>query len=524
MTAVPALVRAFQLVRVRWDGGKQPPSARAIPPGRVDNDPVNFEQRFRGSRSVLYCAVGIVGVAAITLVAFRLQVDAAMAALLYLSALVFFSLWASLWAALLVSVVAILCIDYFFTPPFGVLIGQSLDVVVLLVFSITALVVAQLMSRARASLRKLAAEVEERKALQEALREQASLLDLTHDALFVRGDDDTITYWNRGAEELYGWKAEEVLGRVTHELLKTVFPAPLAEIDAIVLRVGRWEGELVHTNRDGRQLTVASRWSSRQDRQGRRLATLETNNDISDHKRAEEAVRKAQAELAHAARVSTMGEMAASIAHEVNQPLSGVVINANASLRWLAAEPADLGEAREAIARIIRDGKRASEVTARVRALSKKGVSEKKRLDLNAAIQEVVSLARGEVNRARVTLRTILDPELPRVLGDRVQLQQVVLNLILNGIEAMAGVVDRPRELTITTHREDGDRARVVVTDSGVGFDSDKGNQIFDAFYTTKRGGMGMGLSISRSIIENHGGRLWAVQNDGPGASFQFTV
>jgi signal transduction histidine kinase len=200
------------------------------------------------------------------------------------------------------------------------------------------------------------------------------------------------------------------------------------------------------------------------------------------------------------------------------------VINANAGLRWLGAEPPDLDEAREAIRRIIRDGKRASQVIARVRALSKKATAEKEPANLNSAIQEVVALAQGEVNRARVTLRTVLDPDLPRVLCDRVQLQQVMLNLILNGIEAMSGITDRPRELTITTHREGGDRARVAVKDTGVGVDPETANRIFDAFYTTKRSGMGMGLSISRSIVENHGGRLWAVPNDGPGTTFQFTV
>jgi two-component system sensor kinase FixL len=476
-------------------------------------------------RSARLCALGLLSTAVVTFIAFRFHADSATAALLFLFVVVIFSLSARLVPALIVSVVAIACLDYFFTPPlYQVRIREPLDAVAFVVFSATALVVTRLMTRIRASLREIQAEVEERKRAQEILREQASLLDLTHDALFVRGERDAITYWNRGAEELYGWKRDEALGRLTHELLRTVFPIPPAEIDSIVLRVGRWEGELLHTTRDGRQVTVASRWSSRHDPQGRRIATLETNNDITDHKRAEEAVRKAQSELAHAARVMTMGEMAASIAHEVNQPLSGVVINANASLRWLAAEPANLEEAREAITRIIRDGKRANQVIARVRSLSKKASTEKERLDLNTAIQEVVALAEGEAKRNRVTLRTAFARDLPHVLCDRVQMQQVVLNLILNGIEAMSGVVDRQREVTIATHREEGDRARVVVTDCGVGLDPEKANQIFDAFYTTKRSGMGMGLSISRSIIESHGGRLWAVPNDGPGATFQFTL
>jgi two-component system sensor kinase FixL len=482
-------------------------------------------EAFRIWRSVAQFALGIVAVASVTFVAFRFHADNATAALLFLFVIVIYSLSARLMSALSVSMVAVLCLNYFFTPPvYQLRFHEMLDVVAVVVFSATALVVTRLMTRVRASFAELQTEIEERKRAQQAVQEQASLLDLTHDALFVRGKDDAITYWNRGAEELYGYTRDEALGKITHELLRTVFPSSLAEIDAIVVRVGRWEGELVHTTRDGTRLTVASRWSARQNPDGQRLATLETNNDISDHKRAEEAVRKAQAELAHAARVLTMGEMAASIAHEVNQPLSGVILNANASLRWLGAAPPDLEEAREAIRRIIRDGKRANQVIARVRALSKKASTDKERLDLNAAIQEVVVLAQGEINRSRVTLRTAWAPDLPLVLCDRVQLQQVVLNLILNGIEAMSGIVDRRRELTIATHREDGDRARVVVTDCGVGLDPEQANQIFDAFYTTKRGGMGMGLSISRSIVENHGGRLWAAPNEGPGATFQFTV
>jgi len=246
--------------------------------------------------------------------------------------------------------------------------------------------------------------------------------------------------------------------------------------------------------------------------------------DIEERKRAEEALRKAQADLAHVSRVTTLGEMAASIAHEVDQPLSGVVINANACLRFLTGPSPNLDEVRDGLQAIARDGRRASDVIARIRALARRTGTEKVPLDINEMIREVVALAEGEARRVRASLRTELAAKLPRVLGDPVQLQQVVLNLLLNGLDAMSAVADRPRELVISTHREAIDRVRVAVQDSGSGIDPQLAPRVFEAFYTTKRGGLGMGLSISRSIVEQHGGQLWAVPNDGPGTTFQFTV
>jgi PAS domain S-box-containing protein len=246
--------------------------------------------------------------------------------------------------------------------------------------------------------------------------------------------------------------------------------------------------------------------------------------DITERKRAEEELRTAQGELARVTRVTAMGELAASIAHEVNQPLAAVVTNGNAGLRWLAAASPNLGEAREALGRIIRDGNRASDVIARIRALLKKTSIEKERLNMNEAIQDVIAIAQGEMRRNGVTLRTELSEDLPSVIGDRVQLQQVALNLIMNGIEAMSAVGDRPRELVVATQMDGADGLHVTVQDSGIGLEPQNPQRIFDAFYTTKREGMGMGLSISRSIIEAHNGRLWATSNDGPGATLHFTL
>jgi two-component system sensor kinase FixL len=370
----------------------------------------------------------------------------------------------------------------------------------------------------------LQAEISERKRAEEMLREQAYLLNLTHDTVFVRDINDIITYWNRGAEELYGWKSEEAIGKVTHQLLQTIFPAQLEEIMTELFRSGRWEEELIHTKRDGTQITVASRWSLQRDERGRPIAILETNNDITERKHAEEELRKTQNELSHVMRVMTMGELASSIAHEVNQPLAAIVTNGNACLRWLAVDPSNIDEARECVRRIIRDGNRASEIIARIRALAKKSSPDKASLNLNETIQEVLALTNNEARRNRVSLHTELAAGLPPVQGDRIQLQQVILNLVMNGIEAMKGVTDQPRELLIRSNRYESDEVFVAVQDTGIGLNQESLDRIFSAFYTTKPEGMGMGLSISRSIIEAHGGRLWARPNEGIGATFQFTL
>jgi signal transduction histidine kinase len=219
-----------------------------------------------------------------------------------------------------------------------------------------------------------------------------------------------------------------------------------------------------------------------------------------------------------------MGELAASIAHEVNQPLSGIVSNASASLRFLARDAPDLEEVREAVRDIVRDGKRAGEVIARVRALAKRTAAPGEKLDLNEIIREVLALVSDEAKRNSVTIRSQFADDAYPVFGDRVQLQQLVLNLVMNAIEAMSGVGDRARELVITMRNIDADQVQVTVEDSGPGIDPNTLDKIFDPFYTTKPGGMGMGLSISRSILQAHGGRLWAAAKDGPGTSFHFTL
>ncbi|MEA2922985.1 MAG: two-component system, LuxR family, sensor kinase FixL [Alphaproteobacteria bacterium] len=356
------------------------------------------------------------------------------------------------------------------------------------------------------------------------MRERARLLDLTHDTVFVRDMNDVITYWNRGAEELYGWQRDEAIGQVSHQLMKTVFPAPLGQITAELFRTGRWEGELVHAKRDGTRVTVASRWSLQQDKRGRPVATMETNNDVTERKRAEEALQQAQAELAHVTRLTTLGELTASIAHEVNQPLAAIVTNGEACLRWLAYRPPELEEVRGAVESMISDGVRASEVVWGLRGLLKKSAPQRALLDLNDVIEQLVLLVERELLNNRVSLRLELAPALPVVLGDRVQLQQVIMNLAINGIQSMVSVTDRRRELLIRSCQGEDGQVLIEVRDDGVGIDPKNMHQLFNAFFTTKPNGMGMGLSISRSIIEAHGGRIWASSNAGPGATFAFTV
>ena len=482
------------------------------------------------------------------------------------------------------------------------------------------------------------------------LREQANLLETTHDAIIVRNMNDVITFWNRGAEQLYDWSSEEAIGKVSHELLRTEFPASLGDLKSTLLHADRLEIELTHTKRDGTKVVVASRWAVQRDKARRPIGMLETNNDITKRKQAEDALRRseaylaeaqilsrtgsfawdvatgkiawsdeayrifeherggeptielvlerthpedrtslqqfleslapeqkawsvehrlllpsgavkhvhvvahatsdapdrfeyvgalmdvtdakrgqealhqAEAELAHVTRVTTLGELTASIAHEVNQPLAALVTNGEASLRWLAATPPDLEEARGAINRMIRDGNRASEVIRRLRDLTRKTESQMASLDINGIIHDVVALVQRELLMNRVGLRLDLAVPVSPIVGDRVQLQQVIINLMMNGIEAMATVPKGSRELWIRSRPHADEQVLVAVQDSGVGLDPEQIDRMFKAFFTTKQDGMGMGLSICRSIIEAHGGKLWALPNERSGATFQFTI
>ncbi|TGD97727.1 PAS domain-containing sensor histidine kinase [Methylobacterium nonmethylotrophicum] len=515
------------------------------------------------------------------------------------------------------------------------------------------------------------------------LAEQASLLDLTHDAVFVRDTRDVITFWNRAAEQFYGWPADEAIGCVAHDLLRSTFPADRAAIFDTLHRTGRWEGELVQRTRAGETVTVESRWVLQRAAAGAPLAVLETNTDITERKRtdsqlvaserryraifdntrvailqqdwsgvkadldrlhregvrdvagycmasegcvvrmrnrvrivdansaaqrmlrapsreallgtlderlpeadqtfpqalaalargersfesesqvrtydgetipvlfgvsfpadpddlgfvlvhafditerkqAESALLAVQADLAHAARVSTMGELTATMAHEINQPLAAIVTNGEAALRWLKRPSPDLGEATDALGRVITNGRRASEIVGRIRGFLKKAAPRQEWLDLPEMIGEASQLIERELVRHAVSLRTEHAPGLPQVLGDRLQLQQVAINLMVNGIQAMAAVRGRPRVLTVRTLREEDGQVACEVTDTGEGIAPEMREQIFQPFYTTKGDGMGMGLAICRSTIEAHGGRLWVTDTGtGTGATFHILL
>ena len=384
----------------------------------------------------------------------------------------------------------------------------------------------------------LAQENNDRRKAEEALRASeerwSKLAENSSAGIALFAPDGRFIAANLALQKMVGYTEDELQGRtasdITHEEDRAATEARIAEGYEGRRRVFRVEKRYLRKDGTVMWADVSSVFVPASGNNSAFFSAVIV--DCTERKRAEEelhqkevSLREAQTELAHVSRVTTMGELAASIAHEVNQPLAGIVTNANAGLRWLAGDSPNLAEAREAIRRIIRDGNRAADVILRMRALFKKARTAKERLDVNEAIKDIVTLAQNEVRRNNVALRTELAANLPSVMSDRVQLQQVVLNLILNGIEAMSTVQDHPRELVIRTQRgEDDDEICVAVQDSGIGLDPRSRERIFDPFHTTKPGGLGLGLSISRSIVESHGGRLWAVSNDGPGATFQFTL
>jgi PAS domain S-box-containing protein len=279
--------------------------------------------------------------------------------------------------------------------------------------------------------------------------------------------------------------------------------------------------EKEYIRKDGRRVPVMVGSAILEGSQEKGLAFV---LDLTERKRAEEQLQALQAQLAHATRATTLGELSASVAHEVGQPLTAIVTNGEACLRWLGHRTPQPEEVRACVEHMIAEGRRAGEIVQGIRSLTKRAKPQKTRLELNDVVNDVVSLVQREVLNHRVSLRLKLAPELPPLLGDRVQLQQVIINFVMNGIQAMADIGDAPRELLIESRHDNGGHVVVAVRDSGTGIDLENANRLFDAFFTTKPDGMGMGLSICRSIIEAHGGRVWASNNAGRGAVFQFSL
>jgi PAS domain S-box-containing protein len=372
-------------------------------------------------------------------------------------------------------------------------------------------------------------DIEDRKRAEEELRRsEAKLVEaqrVSRTGSFV---------WNLTTGERVGSREFfRILGydqprSVTFEMiLDRAHPEDRARVEQAIERAARAGEDLDYEHRlllpDGSLRFVHVVAHAAKDQKGQ-LEYMGAVVDVTATKQAEEKLHQTQAELAHVTRVTTLGELTASIAHEVNQPLAAAVANAEAGLRWLDRETPDLVAARRSIEWVINDSCRASEVIRRVRALAKKSGLEKVPLDVNDVVGEAIVLVQRELSSQLISLRTELEPSLPEILGDRVQLQQVIINLVMNGIEAMQPITDRRRELLIRSELDETGRVRVSVTDCGVGISAENANRLFNAFFTTKSSGMGMGLSICRSIVEAHGGRLSASPNEGPGATFLFVL
>ncbi|MGC2272032.1 MAG: PAS domain S-box protein [Candidatus Sulfotelmatobacter sp.] len=368
---------------------------------------------------------------------------------------------------------------------------------------------------------------ERKRAEQELRRSEAFLAEAQHlsriGSFSWRPATDEITW----SEQLYRIFQIDWDARVTFELIGArIHPEDLSVFQEHIERSRRDRSNVQLEFRlqmpDGEVKYVHVAAHIRGD-QGQ-LEYIGAVQDVTERRSSEEALSKARSELSHVARVTSLGVLTASIAHEVNQPLSGIVTNASTCLRMLAADPPNVDGARETARRTIRDGNRASEVITRLRALYGKKEPTIESVDLNEATREVLAVSLSELQRNRIIVQHELADDLPPVTGDRVQLQQVILNLIRNGSDAMSSVDDRPRQLLIRTKRDEDDRVSLTVQDAGTGFDPLAMDRLFEGFYTTKNDGMGIGLSVSRSIIESHHGRLWATLNNGPGAAFSFSI
>jgi PAS domain S-box-containing protein len=348
------------------------------------------------------------------------------------------------------------------------------------------------------------------------------------EAVVMVDSDFAVLRVNPEFTRIFGYPADEAVGRRLRDLIA---PDELRdEIEGFIARMGRspeaFAVEAVRRRKDGTRVPVSIVCVPAPSNNGGHAGYL-IYRDISETKRLQEQQRRyheVQLELAHANRIATVGQLSASIAHELNQPLTGVISNCDACLLMLTNSPQNIEGSRDAVKRAMRDGRRASEVILRLRALFGKKEQASEPVDINEAAREVIALSLGDIRSSRVNVQMELADGIHCVTADRVQIQQVVLNLLRNALDAMTSVDDRPRDLLVRTEKEGDQSVRLSVKDSGVGFDPDSVDRLFDPFYSTKTGGMGVGLAVSRSIIERHQGRLWAALNEGPGATFSFSV
>jgi PAS domain S-box-containing protein len=471
---------------------------------------------------------------------------------LFLCAVILSAWFGGVGPGLLATSLSALAFNYYFLPPIYSLDPKPEEIPRLVIFMVSALFVGSLSAAQRSateSLRRarddlkvtvqelrsaneaLEAESRERERVEASLRRSESYLAeaqrLTRTGSWV---------WQVAAREasylsdewyrIYGYDQEDGIPTL-QQRLQRIHPEDRARwqetIDRAVNERSDYEVEYRIALPAGAVKYIRAVGHPVFDTSGELVQFVGSSTDITEGKRAEESLRQAQADLARVNRVTTMGELTASLAHEVNQPIAAAVTNANTCLRWLTRDHPDVEEARAAAMRIVKDGTRAAEIIKRIRLLFKKGTSEREPVDINEVIREMIVLLRGETMRYSILVRAELETHTPMVLADRVQLQQVLMNLMINGIDAMKDVVGT-RELTIKSQRAENDQVLVSVKDTGVGLPAQQSEQVFEAFFTTKPHGTGMGLSISRSIVESHGGRLWAANNAPRGASFCFAL
>jgi PAS domain S-box-containing protein len=377
----------------------------------------------------------------------------------------------------------------------------------------------------------LLTDIDDRKRAEDELKRSEArhrvVVETASDAVVSIDEGGTIILANPATKRIFGYTPEELVGKP----LTVLMPGAMRGLHETGLKRNletgarhlNWQGtEMTALRANGQEFPAEVSFGEMTVDQ--RKVFTGFIRDISEKKRAEEELRASQAELARMMRVMTIGQLTASIAHEVNQPLSGIVTNASTCLRMLSGDQPNIEGARETARRSIRDGNRASEIVTRLRALFKRREVAAESIDLNDAAREVIALSLSELQSGRILVRHDFAENLPAVKGDRIQLQQVILNLVHNASDAMRDVDDRPRELLIKTESDDNKNVQLTVRDTGIGFAPDAANRLFDSFYTTKDDGMGVGLSVSRSIVEAHRGRIWASANEGPGSSFAFSI